>query len=70
MLDMTDFYHNARQAAREFSDDKPRRRSTDVPQPLDYPTRELVRDIIEDKPRERSPRKSLLQRLFGLGRSD
>ena len=65
---MTDYYQEARRAAREFSEDTPRRRSTDVPQPLDYPTRELVRDIVEDKPRERKPSKSLLQRLFGLGR--
>lgn len=65
---MTDYYHQAREAAREFGTDTPRRRSTDLPQPLDYPTRELVRDIIEDKPVERKPRKSLLRRLFGFGR--
>ena len=65
---MTDYYHEAREAAREFGTDTPRRRSTDAPQPLDYPTRELVRDIIEDKPVERKPRKSLLRRLFGFGR--
>ena len=66
---MTDYYDETRQESREINEDTPRRRSTDLPQPLDYPTRELVRDIIEDKPRERVARKSLLQRLFGLGRA-
>ncbi len=43
-----------------------RRRITDMPQPLDYVTRELVSEIIESKHSSPKPQKSIFQRLFGL----
>ena len=65
---MTDYYDETRRERREINEDTPRRRSTDLPQPLDYPTRELVRDIVDGEPSARAPQESLLRKLLSLGR--
>ena len=66
---MTDYYDEVRQERREINEDTPRRRSTDLPQPLDYPTRELVRDIVDGEPSASAPRESFFRKLLGLGRN-
>ena len=65
---MTDDYDDMRQERGDVSQDTPRRRSTDMPQPLDYPTRELVRDIVDGEPAGKLPQVSFLRRLLGMGR--
>lgn len=66
---MTDYFDETRQERREINEDTPRRRSTDLPQPLDYPTRELVRDIVDGEPSARAPQVSFFRKLLGLGRN-
>lgn len=65
---MTDYTEEARKDG-PGSDDTPRRRATDLPQPLDYPTRELVRDIVDHQPRTDAPRKSFIRKLLQRNRS-
>ena len=66
---MADYNDDIRQERRKINDETPRRRSTDVPQPLDYPTRELVRDIVEGETPARAPQVSFIHKLLGLGRN-
>lgn len=45
---------------------EPRRRKTDITQPLDYETEELVKEYIESQQRPPSFPKSLFLKLFKL----
>lgn len=48
----------------EGSEIADRRRITDMPQPLDYVTQELVSEIIENQQAASTPRRSFIQRLL------
>lgn len=41
-----------------------RRRNNDIPQPLDYVTRELVRDIVENRQQTALSPKSFIQKIL------
>ena len=64
---MTNYPDEARRDESGGSDDTPRRRSTDLPPPLDYSTRELVKNIVDNKPADEAPRKSFIRKLLDLG---
>jgi len=72
MIDMTEDAKETRVEARDSSvgsrsrrnTDKPRRRSTDNPQPLDYVSRELVREIVENRPATTLSPKSFIQKIL------
>jgi len=49
------------------SDTTNRRRSTDIPQPLDYVTRELVSEFIENPRPTSPPIKSFIKKLLRTG---
>jgi len=61
---MTDYPEEARKDGPGSADDTPRRRASDLPQPLDYPTRELVKDIVDCQPRAKTARKSFIRKLL------
>ena len=64
---MANYPEEARKDGLGASDDTPRRRSTDVPPPLDYSTRELVKNIVDKKAPGETPRKSFLRKLLDRG---
>ena len=73
MFQMSDYYKDFRTTSNEFgepvlrrrSTDTPRRRAEDLPQPLDYPVRELVAEFVNPTPRAEMPRQSFLRKLLG-----
>ena len=64
---MTNYPEEARQDGSGGHADTPRRRSTDMPPPLDYSTRKLVQDIVDNKSTDQAPRKSFLRKLLDRG---
>ena len=59
--------HSTAPAKRRFdrNNTSNRRRITDMPQPLDYVTKELVSEIIEADQSVTAPERSIFDRLFG-----
>ncbi len=64
---MTEYPEEARKDGSGGSDDTPRRRATDMPPPLDYPTRELVKNIVDSDTPRKTPRKSFFRKLLERG---
>lgn len=67
MADMTNYSEEVRKDGPSGSEDTPRRRATDLPPPLDFPTRELVKTIVDSKPAGEAPRKSFIRKLLDRG---
>jgi len=61
---MTDNYKIRGNEGRDGTDSGKRRRITDIPQPLDYVSRELVGEFIENHRRTAPPVKSFLKKLL------
>ncbi len=64
---MTNYPEEARKDGPGGPDDTPRRRSTDLPPPLDYSTRELVKNIVDSNSSGEAPRKSFFRKLLDRG---
>lgn len=63
-VDMTDNTTSRVVEGLKASDNNNRRRQSDVVQPLDYETRELVGDIIENLQQAKPAPKSFIQKLI------
>ena len=61
---MTDYSTNTRVAGHEVTDNSNCWRCTDLAQPLDYVTKELVSEFIENQQQMRPPLKSFIQKLL------
>jgi hypothetical protein len=64
MFTMTDQSTEATNQRVDVSYSADRRRVTDLPQPLDYVTRELVSGFIEEQQRATPSQQSLIQKLL------
>jgi len=61
---MTDYSTNTGVEGHKVTDNNNRRRSTDLAQPLDYVTQELVSEFIENQQQMTPPLKSFIQKLL------
>ncbi len=61
---MTDYATNTGVEGHKVTDNNNRRRSTDLAQPLDYVTQELVSEFIENQQQMTPPLKSFIQKLL------
>ena len=61
---MTDYSTNTRVAGHEVTDNNNCWRCTDLAQPLDYVTKELVSEFIENQQQMRPPLKSFIQKML------
>jgi hypothetical protein len=64
MFTMTDYSTNTGVEGHKVTDNNNRRRSTDMAQPLDYVTKELVDDFIENQQQKTPPLRSFIQKLL------
>jgi len=64
ILDMTKDSKITQNEGLDITDSVKRRRVTDIPQPLDYVSRELVGEFIENHRRPATPVKSFIKKLL------
>jgi len=69
MFTMTDRSTMTEEEGLDVTDRTNRRRVTDIPQPLDYATKELVSEFIENQQPTAPPLKSLIRKLLKIGQS-